>query len=76
MIEPTSAEALVNGLINAMHKFAQDEKLRSQLGNAGRERVQENFDWERKIDRILEIYDLATAMDIPAKIVNSVKPDE
>ncbi|NJM20770.1 MAG: glycosyltransferase family 4 protein [Richelia sp. RM2_1_2] len=76
LIEPTSKEALVNGFIDAMEKLAKSPQLRSQLGNAGKERVRENFDWERKIDRILEIYDLATAINVPAKIVNSVNPDE
>ncbi|AFY56284.1 glycosyltransferase [Rivularia sp. PCC 7116] len=59
LIEPTSREALVDGLVNAMDKLAQFPQLRSQLGNAGKERVRQYFDWERKIDRILEIYDLA-----------------
>ncbi|MEO1429935.1 MAG: glycosyltransferase family 4 protein [Cyanobacteria bacterium J06632_19] len=59
LIEPTSREALVDGFIKAMHKLAHFPQLRSQLGNAGKERVRQYFDWERKIDRILEIYDLA-----------------
>lgn len=60
LIEPSSREALVNGFINAMQKLTREPELRSQLGDAGKERVRQNFDWERKIDRILEIYDLAT----------------
>ncbi|MEM6752404.1 MAG: glycosyltransferase family 4 protein [Cyanobacteria bacterium P01_C01_bin.38] len=59
LIEPTSKVALVNGLINAMQKLAQEPQLRLQLGEAAKERVRQYFDWERKIDRILEIYDLA-----------------
>ncbi len=60
LIEPTSREALLKGFIEAMHKLAQNPQLRSQLGEAGKERVRQHFDWERKIDSILEIYDLAT----------------
>ncbi len=60
LIEPTSREALLKGFIEAMHKLAQNPQLRSQLGEAGKERVRQHFDWERKIDSILEVYDLAT----------------
>ncbi len=60
LIEPTSRFDLVNGFISAMQKLAESPQLISQLGDAGKERVRQNFDWERKVDRILEIYDLAT----------------
>ena len=60
LIEPTSREALLEGFIEAMHKLAQNPQLRSQLGEAGKELVRQHFDWERKIDSILEVYDLAT----------------
>ncbi|MGB3642233.1 MAG: hypothetical protein WBA39_32325 [Rivularia sp. (in: cyanobacteria)] len=41
-----------------MQKLAREPQLRSQLGESGKKRVQQ-FDWERKIDRIVEIYNLA-----------------
>lgn len=56
LIEPTSTEALVNGFTDAMLKLAHYPEWRSQMGRAGQQRVREHFDWERKIDRILEIY--------------------
>jgi glycosyltransferase involved in cell wall biosynthesis len=56
LIEPTSRQALVNGLINALLKLAQSPELRQRMGCAGQERVRQHFDWERKIDRIIEIY--------------------
>ncbi|MBW4573314.1 MAG: glycosyltransferase family 4 protein [Tolypothrix carrinoi HA7290-LM1] len=56
LIEPTSTEALINGFTDAMLKLAHYPELRSQMGRAGQERVRQHFDWERKIDRILEIY--------------------
>ena len=62
LIEPTSRVDLVNGFIDAMQKLARDPQSISQLGDAGKERVRQHFDWERKIDRILEIYDLATSI--------------
>ena len=48
--------AFVKGLTDAMLKLAQSPELRQSMGCAGRERVREHFDWGRKVDRILEIY--------------------
>jgi len=56
LVEPASREDFVKGLTNAMLKLAQSPELRQSMGCAGRERVREHFDWERKVDRILEIY--------------------
>jgi len=39
-----------------MLKLAQSPELRQSLGCAEPERVREHFDWERKVERILEIY--------------------
>jgi glycosyltransferase involved in cell wall biosynthesis len=36
--------------------LVESPELRRRLGAAGRKRVEREFDWERKIDRILEIY--------------------
>jgi glycosyltransferase involved in cell wall biosynthesis len=62
LISPTSKEALVNGLTDAMLKLAQLPELRQSMGKAGRERVIRYFDWERKFDRILEIYQQTRAV--------------
>ena len=56
LVEPTSREAFIAGLAGAMTELAASAPLRRQMGRAGRERVAREFDWERKIDRILEIY--------------------
>lgn len=56
LIEPSSREALVNGFTDAMIKLAQSPDLRWQMGEAGQKLVQQNFDWERKIDCMIEIY--------------------
>ena len=56
LVEPASKEGFVKGLTDAMLKLAQSPELRLSMGCAGRERVREHFDWERKVDRILEIY--------------------
>jgi glycosyltransferase involved in cell wall biosynthesis len=56
LVEPTSREAFVAGLGRAMAELADAPALRRQMGRAGRERVAREFDWERKVDRMLEIY--------------------
>jgi glycosyltransferase involved in cell wall biosynthesis len=56
LVEPAGREPFVRGLSNAMVRLARSPDLRRQLGDAGRRKVAEQFDWDKKIDRILEIY--------------------
>jgi glycosyltransferase involved in cell wall biosynthesis len=56
LVEPASKEGFVKGLTDARLKLTQSPELRPSMGCAGRERFREHFDWERKVDRILEIY--------------------
>ena len=56
LVEPASKEGFVKGLTDAMLKLTQSPELRQSMGCAGGERVRQRFDWERKVDRILEIY--------------------
>jgi glycosyltransferase involved in cell wall biosynthesis len=56
LVQPTSHAEFVSGLASAMRRLIEAPALRTQLGAAGRRRVEREFDWERKIDRMLEIY--------------------
>lgn len=56
LVEPSSREALVSGLGQAMRRLHDDPELRRRLGAAGRERARADYDWERKVDRLLEVY--------------------
>ena len=56
LVEPSSREGFVKGLTEAMLKLAQSPELRESMGSAGYSRVRELFDWERKVDRMIEIY--------------------
>jgi len=67
LVEPASKEGFINGLTDAMLKLAKSPKLRQSMGTAGRERVRQNFDWERKVDRILEIYQETLTHSPPKK---------
>ncbi|CCE01593.1 glycosyltransferase family 4 protein [Bradyrhizobium sp. STM 3809] len=56
LVKPESREALIAGFATAMREIALSAPLRERLGQAGYERARAQFDWERKIDRILEVY--------------------
>ena len=56
LVEPTGRDFFINGLANAMVKMARSPELRQAMGQAGRQRILDHFDWEAKVDRMLEIY--------------------
>ena len=56
LIEPKKPDLFINDLANAMLKMAASPKLRFSMGQAGRQLILEHFDWEVKIDTMLEIY--------------------
>jgi len=59
LIDPSNAAVITQGFIDAMRKLIADPELRMSLGKAGRQRVEELFDWNQKIDWILKIYQQA-----------------
>jgi glycosyltransferase involved in cell wall biosynthesis len=56
LVKPESREALVSGFSDGIITLAKSEPLRNRMGRAGHERARQNFDWERKIDRIMDLY--------------------
>jgi glycosyltransferase involved in cell wall biosynthesis len=56
LINPDSSEAVVRGFGSAMRKLIADPELRQKLGQSGRKKIEELFDWDRKVDRVLGIY--------------------
>jgi glycosyltransferase involved in cell wall biosynthesis len=56
LVSPDSRAALVSGFAEAIVRLARSASLRDQMGQAGYERVRQHFDWQRKIDRMLELY--------------------
>ena len=56
LVDPISEHALILGFAEAMRKLATDGSLSERLSRAGRARVVEEYDWEKKIDRIVGIY--------------------
>ena len=61
LIEPKTPHLFVRDLADAMLKLAKSPELRQTMGKAGHQRIIERFDWEVKVDTMLEIYQEAIA---------------
>ena len=57
LIEPKGRAAMIEGFSKAMDQIMREPELRSKLGTAGRARLEQDFDWNSKIDRVLAIYE-------------------
>ncbi len=66
LIAPTSQDGFIEDLATAMVKLAKSPALRKEMGQAGRQQVLERFDWEKKIDDILQVYAEVTRTFSPA----------
>jgi glycosyltransferase involved in cell wall biosynthesis len=66
LVEPRSPEAIVEGFAAAMVELARSPSLRRRLGEAGLERVRRDFDWEVKVDRMLDLYARCLGLDVAA----------
>ncbi|PZV27937.1 MAG: hypothetical protein DCF12_01505 [Snowella sp.] len=56
LVNPDSREGLIDGLAAAMFDLANSPELRQSMGKAGAKRVVNFFDWDKKGEKILEIY--------------------
>jgi glycosyltransferase involved in cell wall biosynthesis len=56
LVHPTGEDAIISGFRAAMSKLVSDRTLAKRLGAAGRRRVEERYNWERKVDGVVEIY--------------------
>jgi glycosyltransferase involved in cell wall biosynthesis len=65
LVDPATRESFIEGLANAMIKLAKDPELRLSMGRAARLRVEREFDWQRKVDKTLEIYEEAVRRTKP-----------
>ena len=57
LIEPTSRAAMVLGFASTMEQLTHSPGLRERLGQAGRTKLLQEFDWQAKIDRVMAIYE-------------------
>lgn len=56
LIEPKDHAGMVQGFADGMQRLIHDPALQKRMGAAGRNRILQHFDWEKKIDTILQIY--------------------
>ena len=56
LVAPDSRDAIVAGFAAAMVDLAGSPPTRQRLGDAGLRKVQREFDWEQKVDRMLALY--------------------
>jgi glycosyltransferase involved in cell wall biosynthesis len=56
LVNLASRDEFIAALSASMMQLARSPELRRQMGKAGRQRVIDCFDWEVKVDRMLEIY--------------------
>lgn len=63
LIEPLSEKQMTDDFAKAMDLMVECPDQAQELGSAGRARVELEFDWERKLDRMEQIYQDAIAID-------------
>lgn len=61
LVEPTSREAFVANLAAALARLARIPEERVAMGKAGRLKAMQCFDWELKVDRMLDLYETVIA---------------
>ena len=71
LIEPRSQRLFVDDLAAAMIRMAASPALRRSMGQMGRHRATNHFDWEVKTDAILEIYQNVLKPPLPAQRLSS-----
>ncbi|MEP3331384.1 glycosyltransferase family 4 protein [Sedimentitalea sp.] len=59
LVPPSPREGFAERLSAAILKLADDPELCSSMGQAGLAKILEEYDWERKVTQMLEIYDQA-----------------
>jgi glycosyltransferase involved in cell wall biosynthesis len=59
LVPPTSRQAFVEGLRDAMVRMARSPQDRERLGAHGIAKVRREYDWDVKVDGMLGFYELA-----------------
>jgi glycosyltransferase involved in cell wall biosynthesis len=63
LVAPTSRAAMVEGFASAISELAAAPERRREMGRAAVRRIRADYVWDVKIDRMLEIYDVALRSD-------------
>jgi len=59
LVEPKSRRALIEGFAAAMRRVVAEPELARAMGLSGRTLVEREFDWDRKVNSIMDIYQCA-----------------
>ncbi len=59
LVSPTPRTDFAERLCTAILQLAQDPALRQRLGQAGAAKVRQAYDWEKKVDQMVEVYQMA-----------------
>lgn len=63
LVEPSTRDEFINSLASAIATLAQDPTLRQSMGEAGKRKVREQFDWDVKVDKMIAIYNQAVTQE-------------
>ena len=61
LISEESPSLFVSRLVDSMASIASDPDLRESMGRAGRLKIEQCYTWDSKIDRMLDLYQVAIA---------------
>lgn len=70
LVHPSPPESFADRLAQAIATIAADPARARRMGEAGRARVLADFDWDRKVDRIIEIFDCVLA-PVPTRAIRA-----
>lgn len=56
LVEPSSREAFIRDLANAMLELERSPQKREAMGKAAQEKVRQSFDWEVKVNIVIKAY--------------------
>jgi glycosyltransferase involved in cell wall biosynthesis len=59
LVDPVSREGFIENLAAAMNRLDQAPETRVAMGRAGRQKVKQYFDWDAKVDQMIEVYQQA-----------------
>ncbi len=62
LVAPDSRDGIIQGFADAMTDLARSPSRRRQMGEHGLAKVRREFDWELKVDRMLQVYREAVAL--------------
>jgi len=63
LVKPVNYQQYVDDLADAMRRMAESPELRRTMGDAARAKAMAEFDWNHRVDRLVEIY--SSILDTP-----------